>query len=268
MSDATPTGVEGAPDGGPPIVLFARGLALSYGSTKVLEGVDLDIRRGEFWALLGPNGAGKTTLVNAMLGVHAPSGGILRRHKEFGAANRIGFVPQAATLNRKLPTTVREFVGLGTVGLRDASSLRATRVDRALDMVEMRPFARKDLWTLSSGQRQRALVARALVRDPYLLVLDEPTTGLDIRSERRLLQTIEHLREKHRITVILVTHNLQIARSHATHAAIFGAGRVRTGEASAMLTEPALREAFDVDETGAPPPPGRGPAPVSAGAAS
>ena len=216
-------------DAGPPIVLFARALALSYGSTKVLEGVDLDIRRGEFWALLGPNGAGKTTLVNAMLGVHAPSGGILKRHKEFGTASRIGFVPQAAALNRAMPTTVREFVGLGTVGLPDAATLRKTRVDQALDMLEMRPFARKDLWTLSSGQRQRALVARARVRDPYLLIMDEPTTGLDIRSERRLLQIVEDLRERHRITVVLVTHNLQIARSHATHAAIFHRGKVRNG---------------------------------------
>lgn len=249
MSDAPTTRPEPTPDAGPAIVLFARALALSYGPTPVLQGVDLDIRRGEFWALLGPNGAGKTTLVNAMLGVHAPSGGVLRRHKEFGAASRIGFVPQAAGINRKLPTTVREFVGLGVVGLRDASALRAKRVDHALDMLEMRPFARRDLWTLSSGQRQRALVARALVRDPYLLIMDEPTTGLDIRSERRLLQTIEHLREKHRITVVLVTHNLQIARSHATHAAIFERGRVRTGEASSMLSEATLRAAFDVDDT-------------------
>ena len=226
-------------------VIEARGLALGYRGRTVLASVDWTVRSGEYWFLLGPNGSGKTTLLRGVLGLLAPLAGSLRRDPDTASLERTGFVPQRSLMNPTLPTTVREFVGLGSVGLprkaRDPASL-----DWALARAGLAGLADRDLRALSGGQRQRALVARALVRRPRLLLLDEPTEGLDVASEESFLETIDDLRRAEQLTLVFVTHKLRIAARYATHVALFVEGRVRAGPRDAVLLPADLEAAFGV----------------------
>jgi len=226
-------------------VIDARGLSLGYGGRTVLARVEWTVQHGEYWFLLGPNGSGKTTLLRGVLGLLAPLAGSLRRDPAAASLEHTGFVPQRSRTNPTLPTTIREFVGLGAVGLpraaRDSVSL-----DWALAQVGLAGLAKRDLRALSGGQRQRALVARALVRRPRLLVLDEPTEGLDVASEESFLETIDELHRTERLTLLFVTHKLRIAARYATHVALFAQGGVRAGPRDAILLPGDLERAFGV----------------------
>lgn len=207
-------------------LIFVEGLAVSYGRRQVLSDVSLAIGRGEFWFFLGANGSGKTTLLRALLGLLSPQRGALRRRPDLCGQAHIGFVPQTCELSPWLPTTVREFVQLGLVGLEASAAQRAARLARALARMGLTGLERADYRALSGGQRQRALVARALVREPRLLVLDEPMNHLDPDAEEGLLRDLVELRRSQGVTLVLVTHDTAMARRHATHIASFAAGRV------------------------------------------
>ena len=227
------------------ILLEARGLALGYGGEPVLRGVDWTVRPGEAWFLLGSNGCGKTTLVRGVLGLLPPLAGSLHLDTTQVTRDQIGFVPQRSRTHTNLPTTVREFVGLGAVGL--SASARGERdLADALERSGLEGLDDRDLSALSGGQRQRALVARALVRRPRLMILDEPTEGLDVSSEEVFLETLEALRRDAGLTLVFVTHALHIAARCASHVALFAGGSVRTGPRDELLTAGLLQEAFGV----------------------
>jgi zinc transport system ATP-binding protein len=225
-------------------VIDVRGVDVGYPGRRVLSSVQWSVRSGEYWFLLGPNGSGKTTLLRAVLGLLQPLAGEIRRDPAAASLEHTGFVPQQSRTNPTLPTTVREFVSLGSVGLAPARHTDA--LAWALARVGLAELAQRDLRALSGGQRQRALVARALVRRPRLLVLDEPTEGLDVASEESFLATIEELHTAERLTVLFVTHKLRIATRYATHVALFGAGRVRAGARDAVLAPADLEATFGV----------------------
>lgn len=229
----------------PDVLLRASGLRLGYGRHVVLDGCSLEVKRGELWCLLGSNGAGKTTFVRTVIGLLPPLGGSLWRNPQAATPAHIGFVPQRCELNRSLPTTIAEFVSLGMVGL--ATSRLAERLDWSLRCVDLGDMQQQSYWSLSGGQRQRALLARALIREPRILILDEPTTGLDPVAEANLLQRLDELRQERRLAILLVTHDLNLARRHATHVALFEGGKVAAGAAAEMLTGERLREVFGRD---------------------
>jgi ABC-type Mn2+/Zn2+ transport system ATPase subunit len=240
------------------VIVKTTGLRLGYGQRIVLAQVDFEIRSGEFWFFLGPNGEGKTTLLRAMLGMIRPQAGQLWVHPELGHRERIGFVPQRCDINPTLPTTVREFVLLGLVGVHTDRHDEALRLDWALDKVGLGRLEGKDYWSLSGGQRQRALVARALVRRPSILILDEPTNGLDLVAEDAVLRFLAELNRKDHQTLLFVTHNLSLAARYATHIALFHAGEVASGPRQAVLTRHTLERIYGVavdisyDPSGAP----------------
>ncbi|GIW41391.1 MAG: iron-enterobactin transporter ATP-binding protein [Candidatus Binatia bacterium] len=227
-------------------LLRARDLSLGYGGVPVLRDVELEVRRGEFWFLLGPNGVGKTTFLRAVLGLVPPMAGTLWRHPEHARVDRIGFVPQRAEPNPNLPTTVEEFVGTGLAGVRLAKTEEAARISRALRTTGLDELAKKSFWTLSGGQRQRTLLARALVRNPELVLLDEPTAGLDLPAEESLLLFLSGLHRRG-YTLLVVTHDVDIAARFATHVALFFAGGVVAGPAREVLTHDHLSRAYGVD---------------------
>jgi len=224
----------------------ARGLVLGYGRRVVLRDVNLAIRPGEFWFLLGPNGAGKTTLLGALLGVLPPLAGELVLHPDLAGRRRMGVVPQRCDLNPALPTTVREFVLLGTVGARQSRREEQARLAWALEHAGLGGMERRSYWALSGGQRQRALVARALVRRPSLLILDEPTSNLDPAAEDALLRLLTELRRTQGLTLVFVTHDVEIAARYGTHLALVSGGRVRAGAARDLLAPGILRDIFGV----------------------
>lgn len=226
------------------VILDARGLQLGYGGPPVLENVNLRIGRGEFWFLIGPNGQGKTTLLAGLMGQLRPTAGSLARRGDFARPERTGFVPQLCSTNPTLPTTVREYVGLGLVGIRVNRAEQASRRAWALSKVGLDGMEGRHFWSLSVGQRQRALVARALVRQPGLLIADEPTAGLDLSVETSLYESLAELNRTQRLTVILVNHDLTVAARYGTHLALVHDRCVESGTTREILQPGRLAKAY------------------------
>lgn len=228
------------------IVLQAERLDLGYGASPVLRGVELEVRAGELWFLIGPNGTGKSTLLRAILGILAPQAGRLALHPEVASRQRVGYVPQICQLNPTLPTTVREFAWLGFAGSAVPRGERRATLAWALAQVGLAGHERASYWSLSGGQRQRALVARALVRRPRLLLVDEPTEGLDVAAADAFRRTVLELNRSTGLTLLFVTHNLHLAARMATHVALFERGGVRPGTAAELLRHDVIERAFGI----------------------
>ena len=172
-----------------------EGAAIGYGS-PLLSGITLAIRPGDYWGIFGPNGAGKTTLIKTLLGVVRPISGTLRRAEGV----RLGYVPQLSSVRESLPLSVRQVVELGALDLKDPLP-----VQEALSRVGLEDVVRVPFRTLSGGQRQRVMVARALHRRPNVLVLDEPTNGIDLITRHALMRLFQELNGEG-MTLLLVTH--------------------------------------------------------------
>ena len=228
-----------------PIVDVAEA-TFAYGRNVILESVEMQIHDSEFWCFIGPNGEGKTTLIKALLGALRPKRGLIRLRPDFARRTRIGFVPQNCDLNPTVPTTIQSFVIQGTAGLTVGESKLKQRVQKSLEVMGIQHIRDRSIWKVSGGQRQRAMVARALVRDPLLMIVDEPTAGLDLAASSGLLKTITELNRQHGITVIFVTHDLQLAGHHASHVAVFKNRRVICGPVEEALTGENLGNAFGV----------------------
>lgn len=202
-----------------PTVISFEHVSFRYDGALVVEDASFEIPEGAFVAVLGPNGGGKTTLVKLLLGVLQPATGRVRvfDNDPIRNARRIGYVPQAATVSPAFPITVGELVALGLCGdkgLRSWLGFRSKRnvlpsVRAALMAVEMEAYIDRPLGTLSGGQRQRVLIARALVAEPDILVLDEPTASIDPAGKSCIIKLLDQLATQR--TVVLVSHDLLAA---------------------------------------------------------
>ncbi len=175
----------------------AEGLAIGYGK-PLLSDLTFSIGRGEYWGIFGPNGAGKTTLIKTLLGVQRALGGTLRRAEGL----RLGYVPQLTSVRESLPLSVRQVVELGALDLKGLPP-----VGEALARVGLKDLTREPFSALSGGQRQRVMVARALHRRPSVLVLDEPTNGVDLLTRHALRILMRELNGEG-VAVLLITHLL------------------------------------------------------------
>jgi zinc transport system ATP-binding protein len=179
----------------------------------VLTGVDLRIEPGEFVAIAGPNGGGKTTLLRLALGLERPTHGEVllfgQSPRAFADRARIGYLAQRTKIGGRAPVTVREVVEAGRAPLRPIGRLRPedrAAVDEALERVGMSHLARRPLSQLSGGQQQRAFIAKALAAHPTLLVLDEPTTGVDVEAQDALAALLDELHVDLGVTILYVSH--------------------------------------------------------------
>ncbi len=229
------------------LLIQTVGLTLGYGAHTVLEQVNIEVKAGEFWFLLGQNGTGKTTLLKALLGLIEPLDGEIYMSESVAQRDRLGFVPQRCDFNNSLPTTVGEFVSLGLVGIRVGRKERSSRLEWSLEKVGLMGMARMDYWALSEGQRQRALVARALARHPKLLIMDEPTIGLDPVAESALLEYLGALNRDNDVTILCVSHDLTTAAQYSSHVALFHHGRVESGRVQEVLNPLQLQRAYGVE---------------------
>ena len=197
-------------------VLVVDDVHVAYGGEPVLAGVGFVVGSGEFVALTGPNGAGKSTLLRVVLGLLAPARGTVSL---LGAAPgalterwRVGYVPQRAVVPDQLPATVAEVVAAGRLA-RSSWWRRPRRadveaVDHALESVGVAELRSRRLHELSGGQQQRVLIAKALVTEPRILILDEPVAGVDADSQRLFRDALVHLQQEHGAAVLLVSHEL------------------------------------------------------------
>ncbi len=240
--------VVGAVRSSPDSVLRVSNVVLGHGKAVVLRDIQLEILPGELWFFIGPNGSGKTTFLGAILGIHRITSGVITLAPELASRQMVGFVPQRCDAKATLPQTVREFVDLGLTRAGISAAERRENIAWALEMTGISDLAERDYWSVSGGQRQRALIARGLARRPSLLILDEPTSGLDIAAEESLVRLVVSLNRDLGITVVFVTHVLALALRHATHVALFHQGRITCGKRDGVLIPELLREAYGLDE--------------------
>jgi zinc transport system ATP-binding protein len=213
-------------------LLAAQNISVTMGSLNILDSVSLTIGRSEIVTLIGPNGSGKTTLVRALLGlVPLGSGHIERR------ATRIGYVPQVFPRDRSLPMTALHFVTvLGGGNEKDAR--------RMLERTGVAHAAGRQMSALSGGELARVALARALLRAPELLVLDEPLTGVDVIGEAALYALIAELRHETGVSVLLVSHDLHMVMAAADHVICLNRHICCEGDPRAVADDPAFLQLF------------------------
>ena len=193
------------------------GVDFKFGATQVLSDITFEIRQGDFLALIGPNGSGKTTLVKLILGILPLYKGKIvlfgQSIKMFGDWKRLGYVPQNAThIDPLFPASVKEVVSMGLLsGKKFLSFCRKKddeQIDLALEKVDMVGFKNRRIGELSGGQQQRVFIARAVVNNPDILILDEPTTGVDASTQALFYDMLNLLNHQHNITIVLITHDI------------------------------------------------------------
>lgn len=199
-------------------LISARGITMRRGTRQILDAVDLDIGAGEIVTLIGPNGAGKTTLVRVLLGLETADGGTLRRR----AGVTIGYAPQRFDRDPAIPMTVARFLELGAAGhgfgwpsRRSAQLAARERIGAVLAEVGALRVMDQQLYGLSGGELQRVVLARALIRNPDLLVLDEPVRGVDFVGEAELYGLIGRIRTTRGLGVLLVSHDLHVVMAQS-----------------------------------------------------
>ena len=219
------------PSAAPPVVL--EQVSVSIGGRPILRDVDLTVRTGDVVTLLGPNGSGKSTLVRAATGLLPHARGEILLYgtpiQDFTDWRRLGFVPQRSTATGGVPATVREVVASGRVGrrrlLRPTGSDDRRAIASALEVVGLADRASYGVSQLSGGQQQRVLIARALAGEPDLLVLDEPTAGVDLPNQQALAGALGRLKERG-ATILLVAHEIGPMMSLVDRSVVMRDGRV------------------------------------------
>jgi len=248
--------------------LEVTGVSVVLGRAAVLRDVDLTAEPGTWTGVVGPNGAGKSTLLRAVAGLVRHGGRVLLDGREVARmdarhrATRIGYAPQVPVLPEGV--TVREYVHLGRTPYRSLVPIAGLSrrggpvpsgpggaaprvaddravVERALRRLDLDGLATRSLRTLSGGERQRAVLARALAQEPQVLLLDEPTTALDLGHAQQLLELVDTLRAEEGLTVVSTLHDLTLAGEYAQHLVLLAAGRVvAAGPPGEVLTEASL----------------------------
>ena len=229
--------------------LEARGISITLGRQQVLSAVDLLAAAGEWVAVVGPNGAGKTSLLRALGGLIDYGGQVLLNGRDAVASSRrelarqIALVPQKPEIPHEL--TVAEYALLGRtphIGYF-ATETRADRLaaDRAIARLGLRPFTERTLGSLSGGELQRAVLARALAQEAQILLMDEPTSALDLGRQQQVLELVDELRRESALTVISTMHDLSLAGQYADRLLLLHGGRVvAEGSASDVLSEATI----------------------------
>jgi manganese/zinc/iron transport system ATP- binding protein len=229
--------------------LEVEDLTVAYDDQPVLWDVDLQVPPGVKMAIVGPNGAGKSTLVKAAMGLIPAVAGEVRifGRPRAQAQGDIAYVPQRATLSWDFPTDVLDVVTMGTYGrlgwVRRAGANERRRAEAALDQVGMTAFSRRPIAELSGGQQQRVLLARALVQDAPIIILDEPFQGVDAPTERAIIEVLNGLAGAGK-TIIVVHHDLQTVPEYFDSVLLLNVRALAAGPVSEVFTEENLRLTF------------------------
>jgi ABC-type Mn2+/Zn2+ transport system ATPase subunit len=239
-----------------PIIRFDHA-SFGFPGVIALEDISLSINRGEFLGVIGPNGSGKTTLCRAVLGLMAPVEGHLHifdcacdelrcRHRA-----KIGYLPQKGVVDRNFPVTVLETVMMGRYGAlglfkRPGQKDQEIAIE-SLTHVGMERHKDTALGHLSGGQQQRVFIARALAQQPKVLLLDEPTTGLDMTAQHNVIELVEHLHDELGLTVLLITHDINMIRSRVDRLVLLKTRLYAAGPPADVLKPEILSEVYGKD---------------------
>lgn len=221
-------------------LIAAENLCVRFGATEVLHDISLAIEPGEIVTILGPNGSGKSTLLRALLGIVSPWQGRVLRAESL----RIGYVPQKLAVDRAMPMTARRFLSLPS-RVDDAAALAA------LARVGLEGLGQRQMAALSGGQFQRLLLARALLTDPQILVLDEPTQGLDQPGEAAFYRLIEEVRRDTGAAVLMVSHDLHVVMAASDRVICLNHHICCEGAPRVVSNAPEYRALFGLGTQGA-----------------
>jgi zinc transport system ATP-binding protein len=240
----------------PSLAVEVRGLRVAFGDTEVLRGVNMRVPQGQIVALIGPNGSGKTTLLRCLLGLQKYSEGEVRI---FGERNldkvlpRVGYVPQKLALERSFILSVREFLALRLRSTRNWFFKSHKQLDDlikpALVHIGVEELLDRPIAQLSGGQLQRVLIAYALLSKPDLLLLDEPTAGVDTPGEETFYDLIAHVQRQYKLTVILVSHDLSMVYSHASRVYALNGVICCEGPPEQVMNAESLKQAYGIHAT-------------------
>lgn len=193
-------------------MLHTNNLKFSYTSKApyILDNINLNIKKGDYVSILGSNGSGKSTLIKLILGFLKPTSGTLKLN-----TNKVGYVPQKVdNFNSQFPITVKELLNCHRkiLKIKDANC-----INNSLKEVSMLKYKNSLIGNLSGGQRQKIFIAKAIMGLPDVLILDEPSTGIDIKSQKQIYKIIKQLNTNHNITILSVEHNIEAALSNSTY---------------------------------------------------
>ena len=215
------------------VLLNARDISLQYNQRQVLQNISLTLNTRQIVTLIGPNGAGKTSLVKIVLGLVPPTSGEIERLEGI----RIGYMPQRLQVDQSMPVSVSRFLSLG-------ANARADRIDDALKEVGASVLKDSQLFALSGGELQRVLLARALIQEPQLLVLDEPAQGVDVNGQAELYRLIADIRDRHGCGILLVSHDLHLVMSATDEVICLNQHVCCHGHPEQVSNDPAYLELF------------------------
>ena len=236
------------------VKISIQGLTFSYNSHKILDDLDVAVADSEVLSLVGPNGSGKTTLIKCIDRILKPKGSILLDGKEIESMSRqdiaklIGYVPQSSST--PLATTVFDTV---LMGRRPHISWRVSDsdLDKVADVLErlhLEDLAMRDFAQLSGGQKQKVLIARALAQEPAVLLLDEPTSNLDMKHQLEVMETISSLVKEKRISAVMAIHDLNLAARFSDKLVMLKNGQVwAAGEPKSLLNEANICKVYGIE---------------------
>lgn len=217
-------------------LIDARDVEVRFGDHAVLTGASVSVRAGEVVTLIGPNGAGKTSLVRALLGLVKPARGTVKRK----AGLVVGYMPQRLSIDPALPITVKRFLALGAP--HRTRDIDAALVEAGAGHVQDHPMQ-----GISGGEMQRVLLARALLREPGLLVLDEPVQGVDVTGQAELYRLIDDIRKRRGVGVLMVSHDLHVVMAKTDHVVCLNRHVCCAGHPHAVSRDPEFVALFGED---------------------
>jgi zinc transport system ATP-binding protein len=220
-------------------------LSYAYSGSLVLDNISFSINEGDLLGMIGPNGAGKTTLFSCMLGLIGDYTGTIKIFgngikKDTRALKSIGYIPQRKTIERNFPATVEEIVSLGITSGR----ISKDKINAALDTVGLLEQKDRRVGELSGGQQQRVLIAKAIVNDPKLLILDEPATGIDLETQNKFYALLKKLNQEKKITIIWASHDLDAVNRIASSVACINRSMFFHGKTHEFFENPDLLKAY------------------------
>lgn len=205
-------------------ILEVNNLSMRFDKKTVFENLNFKLKKGSMTALLGPNGTGKTTLINILMKMLVPTTGSFKFAKDV----RLGYVPQFRNIDMEYPLSVAAFIGL------NAPLIKSNKVKKAIKMqlqeTNLYGIRNTRMGEASGGQKQRAYLAQALLDNPNVIILDEATASLDPVAKDELMQLIKHLNEKHKITVLFVTHDVPLAAKYMQDYLYLNHQKIEQGE--------------------------------------
>lgn len=242
-------------------IITFKDVNFAYGEVPILKGLTFSIKRGEYLGVIGPNGGGKTTLLKILLGLIDPTGGTIeifgKDIHRFTEWYRIGYVPQRAQeVEASFPATVEEVVRSGRTARKGIGHRFDHRdqllVEDAMELTQVKQYRNTRIGALSGGERQRVFIARALAGEPAVLILDEPTTGIDIASEKAFYELLGKLNRDKKLTIIFVSHDIDVIYHEAQSVLCLNHDMVCHGLSSDVLKEDVIRRLYGERATAVP----------------